>query len=53
MPKFLLGFVRFAESIVTELKLRRESRKGKSLITIAKYWICSLRMDSLEIVGTR
>jgi hypothetical protein len=47
-----VGFVIFAESIVAELELRMESRKGEALSTLTKYWICLLLMDPLEIVRT-
>jgi hypothetical protein len=35
---------------MAELELGRDSRRGKVLSTIAKYWLRLLRMDSLEIV---
>jgi hypothetical protein len=41
---------RSAANNVAELELGRDSRRGKVLSMIAKYWLRLLRMDSLEIV---
>jgi hypothetical protein len=47
--KIILGIPRFAEKNMAELELGRNSRRGKVLSTIAKYWFLFLRMGSLEI----
>lgn len=43
---------RLAANNVTELELRRDSRRGHVLSRISKYWLRLFRMDSLEIVRT-
>jgi hypothetical protein len=45
-----MGMLRFEANNVAKLELGRDSRKGKDLSTIVKYWLRLLRMDSLEIV---
>jgi hypothetical protein len=47
--KIILGVPRSAANNVAELELGRDSRRGKVLSTIAKYWLRSSRMDSPEI----
>jgi hypothetical protein len=44
--KIMLGMPRSAADNMTELELRRDSRRGKVLSTIAKYWPRLLGMDS-------
>jgi hypothetical protein len=41
---------RSAVNNVAALELLRDSRRGKVVSTISKYWLRLLRMDSLEIV---
>jgi hypothetical protein len=48
--KIILEVPRSAANNMAELELGRDSRRGKVLSTIVKYWLCLLYMDSLEIV---
>jgi hypothetical protein len=48
--KTILGMPRSAANNVAELELERDSKRGKVLSMIAKYWLRLLRMDSLEVV---
>jgi hypothetical protein len=48
--KIILGMPRSVANNLAELELGRDSRRGKVLRTIVKYWLRLLRMDSLEIV---
>jgi hypothetical protein len=50
--KIILEIPRSAANNVTELEFERDSRRGNVLSTIAKYWLCLLHMDSLEILST-
>jgi hypothetical protein len=43
---------RFSAINVAELEIRRDSRRGKVLSMIAKYWLRLLCMDFLEIART-
>jgi hypothetical protein len=48
--KIILGVSRFSANNMAELELGRDSRRGKVLSMIAKYWLCLLHTDSLEII---
>jgi hypothetical protein len=48
--KKILGVPRFAANRVAELKLGRDSRRGKVLCRAVKYWQRTLQMDMEELV---
>jgi 1,2-phenylacetyl-CoA epoxidase catalytic subunit len=46
----ILGIPRFAANWVAELELGRDSRRGKVMSTLVKYWQRSLQMDKDDLV---
>jgi 1,2-phenylacetyl-CoA epoxidase catalytic subunit len=45
-----VGIPRFAANWVAELKLGRDSRRGKVMITLVKYWQRILQMNKNDLV---
>jgi hypothetical protein len=48
--KKILGISRFAANGVAELELGRDSRRGKVMSTLVKYWQRILQMDKDDLV---
>jgi hypothetical protein len=50
MCKKILGIPSFAANGVAELELGRDSRRGKVMSTLVKYWQRILQMDKDDLV---